>query len=103
MTTSTVMDYIAWARATFPEETLAQQGLHLWRETRELEASPASPDELADVFMMASLIRYRVRLEALRAGVDLEDAVAKKLEKNRRRTWVRTPEGDYQHVKDPEA
>lgn len=104
-------DCIRWALATFPDETLTQQAIHLTKETLELEAALATGtpepgeawDEFADVFMLASLIAHRARALAARSGVDLTDALAAKLGINRSRKWVRTPDGDYQHVKEPRA
>lgn len=87
-----------WALATFPDETMQQQAIHLVRECEE--AAHAHGEELADVYMLATLIARRAELIAEQGGVDLEAEVRKKLAVNRRRKWERTPDGDYQHVRE---
>jgi len=98
-----LQEYFRWALMTFHDETIAQQATHLVKECRELEERPTSHEELADVFMMASLIAYRALLQSLGLGYDMQKAVVNKLATNRARKWRRTPDGDYQHVVETEA
>ena len=100
---------VRWALATFPDETITQQAIHLTKEALELEASLATGrdggagEELADVYMLGRLITHRVEALARRAGVDLAQALLLKLTVNRGRTWARTAEGHYQHVRGPRS
>jgi hypothetical protein len=91
-----VRDYILWALATFPDETLEQQAIHLVKETRELCAD-STPEEMADVAMLSLLIFFRTQKLAQRRGVNLQEAFAKKLAVNKKRTWIRSKDGDYNH------
>jgi hypothetical protein len=91
---------IVWALATFPDESIREQAIHLVKEAQELEgAEPGEvAEELADCLMLASLIVHRLYLLAVNGDVDIVPAILKKLAKNKTRRWVRTPDGDYQHV-----
>jgi hypothetical protein len=73
-------EIVAWQRATFPHGTAASAADHLLREAVELQDVPTDADEIADVFLLIVGV-------ADRAGVNLADAVARKLAINRARTW----------------
>ena len=109
---SATWECVRWALATFPDETLTQQAIHLTKEALELESAIAAgwapeytavADELADVYMLGRLITHRVEALARRLQVDLPTALLLKLAVNRSRTWTRTADGDYQHVREPRA
>jgi hypothetical protein len=90
-----VAQFLPWADATFPEATSASCIAHLASEVEELKEFPGHPEELADAFML-------IVHAAHRAGVDLADAVLRKLAKNRRREWGPTNEqGFREHVRFP--
>jgi hypothetical protein len=102
-------EYLAWALETFPEETLIQQAIHLVKETKELDELEAGGpgkdrhrllEERADVAFIAVLIACRIieRCENEGIGLGLVQAMATKLDRNKRRRWGRTEDGDYQHV-----
>jgi hypothetical protein len=91
-----VRAYVLWALATFPDETLEQQAIHLVKETKELATGPTA-EEMADVAMLSLLIFFRTQKLAKANGVDLLTAFAEKLTINRNRRWVRSPDGDYNH------
>lgn len=92
-------EYMAWALETFPEETIEEQAIHLRKELAELRLS-GEAEELADCLMLAHLVNLRLLWQARDAPFDVVAEVRRKLEINRRRKWVRTPEGDYQHVEE---
>lgn len=103
MTDFDMNEYINWALSTFPDETLSQQATHLLKETKELEAQPNSLEEAVDVAFLCALIGHRAVCLARDSGHYWEDFLAAcraKLDKNKGRRWVRTPDGDYQHVED---
>lgn len=69
-----------WQASTFPNATPASCAEHLRREAEELADNPTDPEEMADVMMLL----YGLSSSA---GVDLRQAVADKLRKNRQRLW----------------
>ena len=81
-----------WARKTFPEQSGHSISNHLYREAKELLAIPNDPEEMADVIMLvADLADYY--------GIDLKEAVRKKFEICKARTWGEPDsEGVYEHV-----
>lgn len=77
---------------TFPHSSATSCAIHLRREVEELLADPTDPEEIADCLLLTAAV-------AIEAGVDLKDAVRRKLEKNRMRTWgVPDAEGVVEHV-----
>jgi hypothetical protein len=102
-------EYLTWALETFPDETLIQQAIHLVKETKELDELESNApvkdrhrllEERADVAFIAVLIACRIIERCHEEGLDwgLIQAMVTKLDRNRRRRWARTPDGDYQHV-----
>ena len=79
-----------WAEDTFPHRTDASMFLKMYGELAELIESDGDPDELADLFIM--LMDYAVRKK-----INITDAVRRKLEVNRQRTWKILPNGTMQH------
>ncbi len=45
-------EYLQWVSATFPDETVTEQFIHLKEEFAELEAEQTKADEYADVLML---------------------------------------------------
>jgi hypothetical protein len=84
-------DYIAWVRATFPDETPAEQMTHFLEECAELHAQPEKGDEYADVLMLLLCV-------AANNGIDLMEEFRKKLAVNKARKWERLAAG-YRHKK----
>ena len=82
-----------WLVETFGPEGRDQGALEKFREeAQELYESPHDPHEAADVFI--TLVGH-----CFRVGIPLSDAIADKLAIIRTRTWERTGEGVYHHVK----
>lgn len=77
---------IAWQAKTFPMVTLSAAFIHFYREVEELSEAPFPGEEMADVFFL--LLQC-----ATKAGVNLTEEVAKKFEKNLKRTW-KAPDAD---------
>lgn len=75
-----VRDLCAWQRDTFPHGNPASVSAHLYDEVCELVADPTDPNEIADCFILIAGV-------ADRAGVDLVDAVQRKMAINRARKW----------------
>ena len=80
------LEVVAWQQHQFPHRTAHSIATHLSREAAELVAVPNDAEEMADIFML--LVGA-----ADRSGVNLINAVAAKLEKNKARTWG-TPDAD---------
>ena len=90
----TVAEYLAWARATFPQSTSASCLAHLRREVDELRQIPGDPGEIADCLM---LLLHHAHLH----GVDVAAAFRAKLEKNKARKWgAPNAEGWTPHVEE---
>ena len=82
-----------WLVETFGPEGGDQGALEKFREeAQELYENPDDPHEAADVFI--TLVGH-----CYRADIRLLDAIAEKLAIIRTRTWERTGEGVYHHVK----
>lgn len=116
MITETIQSIIDWHKETFPDATLDGQIVKFEEETKEWENTSwgvyDEVEELADLFIVAcGIMRFDMLtgmeymdLVFLKPGVtnydgrDLWEAVIKKMEKNRARTWKKTTEGTYHHV-----
>lgn len=86
-------DIRAWQAETFPHATPASVAEHLRREAEELEAAPADPEEIADLF-------HLLIAAAEANGYDLIDVVASKFAINRARTWGQPDaHGVVEHVR----
>ena len=77
---------LAWQAATFPHRTLHSISTHLLREATELREHPSDASEMADVFLLLGSLAHE-------NGVNLAQAVAEKLAKNKARQWG-TPDSD---------
>lgn len=86
-------EIVQWQRETFRHQGVPETAHHLKEEAVELERNPYDEEEMADVFFLLLAV-------ADRAGVDLAQAAAAKLEENRRRKWELQPDGSHRHVKD---
>lgn len=87
-----------WADAAFPNRTDQSMYLKMYSEMGEMiEAATFEEvtNEVADVLIM-------VLDFGKRKGIDIEQAVLRKLEVNRLRGWVVTHSGTYRHT-DEEA
>jgi hypothetical protein len=78
-----LVDVVAWGCATFPRSTDSGKTKHLLQEAIELDANPSSAEEMAAAH-----------------GVNLADAVERKLAECRTRTWGE-PDADnvVEHVR----
>ena len=86
-----------WQDATFPTATAASAAKHLLSEAHELVAQPTDPEEMADIFLLVIAV-------ANKAGVNLAEAAAAKLAKNKARKWGKpNADGYVEHVKDDDA
>lgn len=116
-----ILSIAQWHKDTFPDATLDGQRLKWMEEKREWKESlrPAvgifgDVNELADMFIVAcGLTRFsdteamfcfgrveRELCESLFATKDLENAIDKKMERNRARIWEKQANGSYHHVDD---
>ena len=118
-----ILSIAQWHKDAFPDATLDGQKLKWLEEKREWKESLRSAtddfvcgdvNELADMFIVAcGLTRFsdaeamfcfgRVERElcaSLFATEDLENAIDKKMERNRVRSWEKTPQGNYHHTKE---
>ncbi len=84
-------EYLAWVRATFPDESVTDQITHLKEEVLELEEHPSDGGEYADVLMLLLCV-------ADGHGIDILKEFQTKFSVNKSRTWHKTPAG-YRHVK----
>lgn len=74
-------EVVAWGRETFPTSTDVTKTMHLMEEVQELHEHPGDALEMADVLMILAHL-------AASKGVNLADAVKRKLEICRTRTWA---------------
>jgi NTP pyrophosphatase (non-canonical NTP hydrolase) len=79
-----------WVASMFPDASAATNIQKMQSELEKLLKTPWSEDEMADVLIVLSAY-------ASRFGVDLENAVRRKMEINRQRNWHREADGTYQH------
>lgn len=116
-----ILSIAQWHKDAFPDATLDGQKLKWLEEKREWKESlrPATEgfvcgdvNELADMFIVAcGLTRFsdteamfcfdsvvRELCSSLFATSDLENAIDKKMERNRARSWEKTPQGNYHHT-----
>lgn len=110
----TIETIIAWHRKTFPDATLEGQRIKFEEELNEYNEN-VTLQELADMYIvacgiarfdsMAAMEYFAVVFKAMRdwkiAPVPyvLQEIVNKKMEKNRKRVWNKTGEGQYHHEK----
>ena len=118
-----ILSIAQWHKDTFPDATLDGQKLKWMEEKREWKESlrPATEDfvhgdidELADMFIVVcGLIRFsnteamfcfgsveQELYDSLFSQSDLEDAIDKKMERNRARIWKKQDGGSYHHTDD---
>ncbi len=83
-----------WANEQFPGRTRSGMFLKLYSEIGELvDAKPEDEAmEMADIFIM--LLDY-----AAIKGTDLGWAIRAKMDINMKREWMKTPAGNWRHVK----
>lgn len=108
----TIDTIIAWHKNTFKDESLEGQ-LKKYDEEKEefVKSDKKDLSELADMFIVACGIARFDMLNGIYAlnnvnfwrgvsGFDtlkLCEAIEKKMEKNRKRVWVKSGEGHYHH------
>lgn len=86
----------AWADEAFPDRTVKSSLAKLMCEELPefITARMADPLEYADVIIMVLDLAHQM-------GIDVQDAIARKMTINRGRTWVKDPDtGFYSHVKE---
>lgn len=116
-----ILSIAKWHKDMFPDATLDGQKLKWREEKREWKESlrPVTKDlvcgdvkELADMFIVAcGLTRFsdaeamfcfssvvQELYSSLFTTSDLENAIDKKMERNRARIWKKTPQGNYHHT-----
>lgn len=107
-----------WHEKTFLDDSENGQILKLSEEFTEFQESKIETDkrektlkELADVLIVAAVLKFRYNnamgkfiFNVITEALDLYDsivvlnAVQTKMEINRRRKWVKLPDGRYKHV-----
>lgn len=91
---------MAWALETFPEATAVSSLRKCESEIKEIEANIECGIQDAEEYADAVMCLFD---SAGRNGITIEQiiyAFAKKLEKNKSRTWAKNPDNSYSHVKD---
>jgi len=90
---SVLADVTAWQRENFKQVTIFSITEHLRREAEELSADPTSESETADVLILLNAV-------AAMQGVNLADAVSRKMRVNRARSWAPADHmGVVEHVR----
>jgi len=88
------IDIHGWANRVFPDRTPQSMFLKLYHELSEMideTGKPGVEGEIADVLIM-------VLDFAVCQGVNVGEALQKKMDINAARTWKQNPLGDYSHV-----
>lgn len=86
-------DINEWQDVVFKKATPQSASAHLRREANELYESPYDAEEMADIFILLAGVAHL-------AGVDLVEAVEKKMAINRKRIWGEPDEeGVIEHVR----
>lgn len=81
---------VGWANDALPDRTPQSAVMKLFEEVGELVKHPSEEGEYADICIMVfDLARMH--------GVDLNDAIIRKMMVNEGRAWALTPMGTYQH------
>ena len=109
----TILSIAKWHEQTFPDTDLQGQLAKFQEETEEF-AKDDSLTELADMFIvacgmtrfdnMAALGCFAIVADCLSkhknfaASVIFAEEVEKKMAKNRKRSWEKTPQGNYHHT-----
>lgn len=107
------MDKIAkWNKKTFPHATMSGQLMKLEEELREFEKAKTTQEhrnEMADIFIVLGGLKRRDCLIGNFMRNKLFDdmhtcvlksvlkAIRRKMEINRKRTWVKSGDGKFQH------
>lgn len=83
-----------WADEVFPDRTVRGSLAKLMtEELPELCTDLTDPDEYADVVIMVLDLAHQM-------GINVQEAVLRKMEINRTRVWKRDPDsGFYKHIK----
>jgi NTP pyrophosphatase (non-canonical NTP hydrolase) len=84
------VEVYAWAQQAFPDRTLGSMALKMYEEIGEMLKDPRDPLEFADVMIL--LLDH-----AVRHGINIEDAVQRKLIINRQRSWKVNASGAMSH------
>lgn len=108
----TIDTIIKWHTETFPDATLVGQVIKFIEEEKEYHKAPLNSEdslfEVADMVIVSAGIarfNYAAGMERLIYTiensefniVDIWPAVEKKMEKNRKRIWNKTADGQYHH------
>lgn len=109
----TVLTIAKWHQETFPDATMEDQLQKFDEEMEEYERTPTL-EELADMFIVCcGLCRFDLIVamsyftivattlnerKELYASAIFPAKVEEKMEKNRKRTWEKTPQGNYHHT-----
>lgn len=95
-----IVEITGWQDKTFPQATPLSAAIHLTREALEVQASAKAgqldelASELADVFLLTVGVAHL-------SGIDLEEAVARKMAINRNRVWGEPDsDGVVEHVRE---
>lgn len=89
-------DVVAWQNIQFPDSNPSSIAAHLLEEAYELYYEPTNAEEIADVMMLLTGL-------CARNGVNLTEALARKLKINKARTWGEPqPNGVINHVRTEE-
>ena len=106
-------EIVEWSIQTFPDLTMEKQLVKLSHEIDELcQAKREGKDddviyELADVYIVSRILadrfdnsigRYFIGLLTECPTQKAMEAVKEKMEKNKKRKWIKLDDGTYQHV-----
>lgn len=87
-----------WQVETFGDKlTFIGVAKHILKEANELTILPEDPEEMADIIMLCHCLTCMVLDHAEGLGVDATEAVRRKLEVCRGRTWVDNGNGFHEH------
>lgn len=89
-------DYVKWSHSTFGTDTPIHGLTKLITEAQEAKESPNDMTEYADC-LMCLFYAFSCAFPDKTMN-DLIEAANKKLEKNKNRTWVKQPDGTWQHT-----
>lgn len=86
-----------WSIKTFPDQTIEGKLAHLAKEVEEIQKDPDDLEEYGDA---ALLLFDSARFKGF-SPVSVVQAMATKLERNKKRTWGKDEDGVHHHISEP--
>jgi NTP pyrophosphatase (non-canonical NTP hydrolase) len=93
----TVDDVRWWAFYALPNTTFIGQGIKLAKETGELVGAITRAEQLEEFADIAIVFCNMLGMAQITMA-ELADAIDAKMEINRNRSWLKSPDGSYQHL-----